>query len=75
MSIVIPVVVVAAVIHLSGAVQAIAPAIGAVGTILSTADSVVADVTGVRKYIAEKKALHAAQKLHPVTIPKKAATK
>ena len=67
--------VVGAFIHLSGMVGIIAPALGNIGTILKTTDNVVADVTGVRNYIAKQQALHAVKKLHPVVIPKKAPKK
>ena len=59
-------------LNLSGIVSAVAPAFGTIGTIIGATDKVVADTIGIRKYIAEKKALNAAKKLQPVTIPKKA---
>lgn len=44
----------AAAIHLSGIVQQIAQPLGAIGTILSAADKAVADLTGVRTYLASR---------------------
>ena len=60
-------------LNLSGIVSAVAPAFGTVGTIIGTTDKVVADTIGLRKYVAEKKALNAAKKLKPVQIPTKAS--
>jgi len=69
--------VVVAVVHISGVVQEIAPTLGAIGTILSTTDKVVADVTGVRNYIAARKAKRTAKftPIKPIVIPKKAPVK
>jgi hypothetical protein len=64
---------IAAVVHFSGMIQTIAPTLGAIGTILSTTDKVVADITGMRNYIAAQKAKHPPKftPIKPLVIPKK----
>ena len=53
---------VAALIHLSGIAQQIAQPLGALGTIISAADKAVADITGVRKFIAGRAVVRPATK-------------
>ena len=69
--------IVVAFVHFTGAVAVVAPVLGGIGTILTTADTVVADATGIRKYIAAQRAKHAlrAVPIKPVVMPTKAPVK
>lgn len=52
----------ATVIHLSGIAQEIAQPLGALGTIIVTIDKAVAEITGVRKFIAGRAVVRPATK-------------
>ena len=61
----------AAFIHLSGAIETVAPVIGGIGSILTTVDSTIADVTGIRNYLNKRK-LQKTLPIKQVKIPTKA---
>ena len=58
-----------ALVHVTGALQVIAPVLGNIGTIISTTDKAFADVIGVRKYLAER-SVQKNLPIKPVSVPK-----
>lgn len=44
--------------HITGAIALVAPALGNIGTVITTSDKVVADTVNIRNYVVAKKAAH-----------------
>ena len=44
--------------HITGAIALVAPALGNIGTVITTTDKVVADTVNIRNYVVAKKAAH-----------------